>query len=103
MNRLIKKAVALEYDGVSAPVVTVKGDGLLAEEILQRAEMYDIPIQEDPELVQFLSQIELGDEIPETLFLAVAQVLAFAYLLKGKYPMDNSITQTIDTCDHSEE
>ena len=95
-----KKAVALEYDGYKAPVVTVKGDGLLAEEILQRAEMYEIPIHEEPELVQFLSQVELGDEIPEFLFLAVAQVLAFTYLLKEHYPVDSIKQDQVKSCDN---
>lgn len=79
------KAVALKWDGKAAPKVTAKGEGDLAEQILQIAREHDIPIQEDNEvLVSALAQIELGDEIPEMLYLAVAQVIAFAYYISGK-------------------
>jgi flagellar biosynthesis protein len=79
------KAVALKWDGKAAPRVTAKGQGALAEQILALAREYEIPIQEDNEvLVSALAQIELGDEIPETLYVAVAQVIAFAYYLSGK-------------------
>lgn len=79
------KAVALQWDGKTAPRVTAKGEGELAEQILAIAREYDIPIQQDNEiLVSALAQIELGDEVPEMLYVAVAQVIAFAYYLSGK-------------------
>jgi len=81
-----ERVVALRYDGVNTPRVTAKGRGTLADQILALAEEYDIPIEKDPELAALLSQIPLGDEIPETLYLAVAEVIAFAYLLSGKRP-----------------
>jgi len=77
-------AVALEYDGESAPRVTAKGRGPIAERILALARDHDIPIQERPELVQLLSRINLGDEIPQALYIAVAEIIAFAYILKGR-------------------
>jgi len=79
-------AVALQYDGESAPTVTARGSGELAEQILEIAQHHDIPLQDNPELVQLLYRLELGDEIPEALYLAVAEVIAFAYMLKGKVP-----------------
>lgn len=85
------KAVALQWDGKAAPKVSAKGEGDLAEQILKIAKEHNIPIQEDNEiLVSALAQIELGDEIPETLYLAVAQVIAFAYYLSGKQPETES-------------
>jgi len=79
------KAVALKWDGKAAPKLTAKGEGALAEQILEIAREHNIPIQEDNEvLVRALAQLELGDEIPEMLYLAVAQVIAFAYYLSGK-------------------
>jgi len=82
------KAVALQWDGKVAPKVTAKGEDALAEQILRIAREHNIPIQEDNEiLVSVLAQIELGDEIPESLYLAVAQVIAFAYYLSGKQPL----------------
>ncbi len=77
-------AVALEYDGESAPKVTATGAGFIAERIIQIAQDHNIPLQKDTELVKALAQIPLGQEIPTELYLAVAQVIAFAYSLTGK-------------------
>lgn len=85
---MTKNAVALYYDEHSAPRVTAKGLGELAEQIIELAEEYDIPVREEPELVQLLSHVELGDEIPEALYIAIAEILSFAYMLKGKVPKE---------------
>jgi flagellar biosynthesis protein len=79
-------AVALNYDEESAPRVTARGKGDLAEHILAIAAANNIPLQENPELVNVLVELDLGTEIPEALYLAVAEVIAFAYLLRGKFP-----------------
>ncbi|MFT6624863.1 MAG: flagellar biosynthesis protein [Cycloclasticus sp.] len=79
-------AVALKYDGDSAPTVTAKGRGDLALEIIELARENNVPLDTNPELVKLLSSIPLGDEIPEALYLAVAEVIAFAYLLSDKIP-----------------
>ncbi len=79
-----KTAVALKYDGQGAPKVTAKGSGHLAEQILKLAQAHQIPIQQEHELVELLAQIELEQEIPEALFEAVAQILAFAYQISQK-------------------
>ena len=79
-------AVALQYDGDNAPRVTAKGKGVIAEQILEIAEEHDIPLFEEPELVELLSAVELEAEIPEVLYLAVAEVIAFVYQLKGEIP-----------------
>jgi len=81
-------AVALHYDGTTAPKVSAKGAGDLAEQILALARQHGVPLQDNPELVRLLYRLELGEEIPEVLYLAVAEVIAFAYLLKGKVPGD---------------
>lgn len=81
-----KTAVALKYDGTGAPKVTAKGSGLLADQILKLAEAHQIPIQQEAELVEVLAQIELEQEIPEPLYQAVAQILAFAYQISQKTP-----------------
>jgi len=81
--------VALQYDGEQAPTVIAKGKGAVAEQILQMADEYGIPLREDPDLVTLLSQLELGTEIPSNLYVAVAEVLAFAYMMSGKdSPLD---------------
>ncbi len=82
-------AIALNYDETSAPKVTAKGRGLVAEEILNLAAEHDIPIKEEPELVELLATVELGDQIPEALYIAVAEVIAFAYTLKSKSLSEN--------------
>ncbi|MDX1346947.1 MAG: EscU/YscU/HrcU family type III secretion system export apparatus switch protein [Thiomicrorhabdus chilensis] len=79
-----KVAVALEYEGKGAPLVTAKGAGLVAEQILEIAKQHNIPIKEDQQLVELLSQVELNQEIPEVLYEAIAQVLIFAYQINEK-------------------
>lgn len=85
-NQSFPLAVALQYDGRQAPRVTAKGYDELAEKIIAVARQHEIPIQENQPLVSLLARVELGDEIPEALYLAVAQVIAFAYHLSGKVP-----------------
>ena len=82
----ISIAVALEYDGEAAPKVTAKGEGSLAQQIIAIAKNHKVPLQENAELVNLLSHLELGEEIPEILYLAVAEIIAFAYILRGKVP-----------------
>lgn len=79
-------AVALNYDGSNAPRVMAKGRGRTAEQIIDLAKEHNIPLHTDVVLVDVLSKIPLGDEIPRELYLAVAEVIAFAYLLSGKRP-----------------
>lgn len=81
-----RTAVALNYSGRGAPRVTAKGKGIVAEEILVLAREHNIPLREDAALAGLLARIELGDEIPEKLYRAVAEVIAFAYRLSGKRP-----------------
>ena len=79
-------AVALKYDGENAPKVSAKGSHELAEQIIALAKKNNVPLSENKELVTLLSTLELGEEIPEMLYLAVAEIIAFAYMLKGKVP-----------------
>ncbi len=84
-------AVALKYDGQHAPKVTAKGEGISAEQILELAEKHGIPLQNEPELARILAQVPLGEEIPQELYIAVAEIISFAYFLSGKVPdnLDN--------------
>ncbi len=88
-RRQIKSAVALQYDRIKhqAPVVTATGKGLIAERILQIAREHHIPIREDPDLIQVLSKLDLGEVIPSELYPVIAEIFAFVYRLnadKGK-------------------
>ncbi|BAM47647.1 EscU/YscU/HrcU family type III secretion system export apparatus switch protein [Amphibacillus xylanus] len=77
----LKKAVALQYDKekTNAPIVTAKGQGYIADEILKRAKDANIPIQEDKSLIELLANLNLYDRIPEELYQAVAEVFAYIY------------------------
>jgi flagellar biosynthesis protein len=78
-------AVALHYDkGSGAPRVVAKGRGSLGAKIIEVAREHDIPIEENEVLAGALSHIELGDEIPEELYKAVAEVLVFVLRLSGR-------------------
>ena len=79
-------AVALEYDGETAPKVTAKGLDDMADKIIDIATEHGVPLQKNDGLVDILSQMNLGDEIPENLYRAIAEVIAFAYILAGKFP-----------------
>jgi len=94
-RKAIGKAAALKYDGVNSPKLVAKGEGKVAQEIVSLAEQNDVHIHYDPLLLDVLTRLELGDEIPETLYLAVAKIIAFAYYLQGKHPdkQTNKITQ----------
>jgi flagellar biosynthesis protein len=81
-----RQAIALKYDGSHAPTLTAKGDEELAEAILKIARECEVPIYENPELVRLLAKMELGDSIPEELYRTIAEIIAFAWNLKGKFP-----------------
>ncbi|MEL6339862.1 MAG: EscU/YscU/HrcU family type III secretion system export apparatus switch protein [Myxococcota bacterium] len=74
-------AVALRYDREdgSAPTIVAKGSRIWAEKIKDAAKQYGVPIVRNVPLAQALNQLEVGDEIPEELYEAVAEVLNFVY------------------------
>jgi flagellar biosynthesis protein len=77
-------AVALHYSGNGAPRIVAKGGGEVAARIVQTAREHNVPLQEDAALAATLSRLELGREIPRELYVAVAQVLAFAWGVAGR-------------------
>ena len=85
-------AVALKYDAATenAPKVIAKGRGLVAEKIIALAREQGIPMREDPDLVQMLTQIDLDQEIPPSLYRVVAELLAFVYRLNQSYQRPDS-------------
>ena len=86
-NKQLKSAVALKYqtETDAAPKVTAKGEGLVAERIIQLARENKVPIKEDPDLVQILSQVDINKEVPPSVYKVVAELLAFVYKLNSKY------------------
>jgi len=79
------QAAALRYEaGVDrAPRVVAKGQGALAEEIVRRARESGVPIHESRELTAALMQFDLDQQIPPALYVAIAEVLAWAYGLES--------------------
>ena len=84
-----KVTAALKYTGDGAPQVVAAGKGHLAASILERAHEAGVPVHRDPALASALAQLSLGQEVPEAMWTAVAEVLAWAYGLSGKGPTPN--------------
>ncbi|OZB35757.1 MAG: flagellar biosynthesis protein FlhB, partial [Alishewanella sp. 34-51-39] len=80
-----------------APLIVAKGHGQLAKDIIELAREHGVLIHEDAELTRLLSKLELGEQIPRELYLIIAELIAFSYVLQGKFP-DNwhNIHQRID-------
>lgn len=74
-----QKAVALRYQEFEpAPKVVAKGEGLIADKIIALANEHNVFVHDSPELVDLLSQIDLDDYVPQTLWLVVAELLIWA-------------------------
>lgn len=93
------RAVALQYkqnsnasgnesnsDKKIAPKIIAKGSGSVAQEIIAIAEQHGVLVHKDDELSQLLSQLDLGQEIPDGLYHVIAELIAFSYVLQGKFP-----------------
>jgi len=80
-----RRATALRYDqGAPAPQVTATGVGLVADRIVAAAREAGVPVRHDPALAEALAALDLGDDVPQALWTAVAETLAWAYLLDAK-------------------
>ena len=86
MSERIPLAVALQYDKSASPVprVVARGKGASGEAIVALAREHGVPIEENALLAQALSQVEIGEDIPEALYRAVAEVLVFILRASGK-------------------
>jgi flagellar biosynthesis protein len=80
-------AAALKYDTRkdAAPKVIAKGQGIIAEKIIELAKKNNVPIKSDPGLVQILSKLDIDEQIPVELYKAVAEILAFVYSANDRY------------------
>jgi len=78
-------AVALGYQPGEgrAPQVLARGWGLLAEHILEAARAHGVPVREDADLAEVLARLDVGAEIPEELYEAIAELLAFIYRMNA--------------------
>ncbi len=76
-----RRASALKYEGTGAPKVVAHGQGLIADRIVAVARENGVAVREDSALAEALAGLELDREIPEDLYTAVAEALAWAYSL----------------------
>ena len=79
-------SVAIKYDAMAhaAPIVVAKGSGDIAMKIREIAKEHEIPIVEDKPLARVLNKtVEIGQQIADNLFKAVAEILAYVYQLKS--------------------
>ena len=83
-----KKAIGLKYSKAdnNSPTVIAKGFGGLADEIIELAKQNGVMIHEDPYLSDLLARMDLGQEIQEKLYHVIAELIAFSYVLQGKFP-----------------
>ncbi|HDQ26471.1 MAG TPA: hypothetical protein ENN43_06990 [bacterium] len=81
-----KTAVAVTYNKEkdSAPKITAKGKGSVAEKIIDLARQNNIPLHEDPDLIEVLSKLDLGQEIPAEMYKLIAEVLVYVYRTNNK-------------------
>lgn len=87
---LKKKAVALQYNlGMTAPKVIATGAGHMAQKIIDTAKDSDVKLYKDSKLVQELTRLDLGMEIPPELYAVVAQILVFINDLDAMEAMRN--------------
>jgi flagellar biosynthesis protein len=88
-NRL--EALALEYGLNKTPRITAKGHDDLARRIIEEAKKQGVYVAEDPQLLALLSRLDVGDEIPQDMYTAVAVILSWVYWLKGMRPGDEKV------------
>lgn len=83
----LDKAVALLYDQEKsdAPRVIASGRGVIAQKIIETARQAGIHIQEDPDLVEILSKVPVGKDIPVELYQTIAEILSFVYQINDKF------------------
>lgn len=80
-------AVALRYAASdAAPRVVAKGSGLIAEQIIERAQQAGVFVHESPEMVALLMQVDLDAHIPPQLYVAIAELLAWLYRVESAEP-----------------
>jgi flagellar biosynthesis protein len=78
-------AVALQYElaKAEAPSVVAKGRGIIADQIVAKAQEAGVPVERNPALAHSLAQLEVDQTIPRELYKAVAHVIGFL-MRKGR-------------------
>jgi flagellar biosynthesis protein len=79
----VREAIALAYQQTdAAPRVVARGKGLVAEAIIARAHEHGVYVHESPELVALLTQVDIDQNIPPQLYMAIAELLAWLYRIE---------------------
>ncbi|WP_111976666.1 EscU/YscU/HrcU family type III secretion system export apparatus switch protein [Algibacillus agarilyticus] len=92
-----KQAVSIKYNAPKAPEVIAKGFGERAEAIIKLAEESGILVHQDTELASYLTRLDVGDEIPKEVYVIIAELIAWSYILQGKKPEKwNNIHNKVD-------
>ncbi|WP_196158253.1 EscU/YscU/HrcU family type III secretion system export apparatus switch protein [Reinekea sp. G2M2-21] len=94
MNQTQTKAATLKYKGRKTPIVSALGENEQAAAMLALAKQHNVPVYEDEDLVNILSQLNVGEAIPSQLYEWVASVLAFAFFARNEVPDGFSPTAT---------
>ncbi|UAA38139.1 EscU/YscU/HrcU family type III secretion system export apparatus switch protein [Paraneptunicella aestuarii] len=81
-----RQAVGIKYEQGETPKIVAKGFGDLADEIVALAKENGVLVHEDEHLSDFLARLDLGQEIPPELYYVIAELIAFSYVLQGKFP-----------------
>jgi len=84
-NRLTAAAIKYDAGKDPAPKVTAKGQGLIAEKIIELARKNNVPIKEDPALAEVLCRLDIDQFIPPELYKAIAEILVFVYSLNEEW------------------
>jgi flagellar biosynthesis protein len=86
MTDKVRKAAALKYQHMidRAPTVIAKGQGVVADRIIEVARKHNIQLKKDPALIEVLAKLDIGEEIPPDLYRAIAEVLAYVYKMTKK-------------------
>lgn len=94
--RVSRRAVALQYSaGDAAPVIVASGMGYMAEKIVEVAADSGVPVYEDNSLATVLTQLKLGQEIPEELYKAIVEI--YVYFLH--FDPDKSLQEQSQTAE----
>jgi flagellar biosynthesis protein len=91
----IKQAAALKYDREkdNAPKVVASGKGYIAEKIIQLSVENNIPLVQDENVVRMLCSVPIDSEIPEELYEAVAEIIAFVFEMDSKAKKNSPVTK----------
>ncbi|QIZ75657.1 EscU/YscU/HrcU family type III secretion system export apparatus switch protein [Ferrimonas lipolytica] len=92
------KAVALKYNQPNAPTVTASGVNEMAQQIKHLAQASGVLVHHNPQLAEMLAKLELGQQIPPELYRIIAELIAYAYLIDGRFPEQwQQLHDSIDT------